>query len=108
MNMKISPLALLRKEYLVGTLHRKDLKRIPAEQFRKWLGDAIDAKLPEPNAMTLATCSLDGRPTARVVLMKHFDRHGLCFFTNQKSLKGRQLEKNPRAAAVFYWEALHK
>jgi pyridoxamine 5'-phosphate oxidase len=78
----------------------------PIIQFQRWLKDAVDAGIPQENAMTLATASADGKPSARIVLMKSVDAQGFTFFTNYQSRKGRDLQENPRAALIFYWEAL--
>jgi pyridoxamine 5'-phosphate oxidase len=78
----------------------------PIVQFQLWYKDAIDAEIPQANAMTLATADREGRPSARIVLMKNAEVRGFTFFTNYRSRKGRELEDNPCAALVFYWEAL--
>ena len=75
----------------------------PIKQFAKWFGEAEAAGLKLPNAMTLATATKDGEPSARMVLLKGFDDEGFVFFTNYGSRKGRELDENPRAALVFYW-----
>lgn len=80
----------------------------PVEQFRTWLADAAAAGLINPEAMTLATATPDGRPSARMVLLKGVDERGFVFFTNYESRKGAELEANPRAALVFYWAALER
>jgi pyridoxamine 5'-phosphate oxidase len=77
-------------------------------QFRRWLADAVAAQLPEPNAMTLATASADGRPSARTVLLKSVDADGFTFFTNYTSRKGIELAENPYASLVFGWFAMHR
>ncbi len=77
----------------------------PYEQFARWYAEAAP-RLVMPEAMALATASADGRPSVRMVLLKHWDTRGFVFYTNYLSLKGRQLEENPRAALLFYWEAL--
>jgi pyridoxamine 5'-phosphate oxidase len=74
--------------------------------FKKWFDAAIGAKLEEPNAMTLATATLQGKPSARMVLLKGFDHRGFVFYTNYQSRKGRELEQNPHAALVLYWQPL--
>ena len=79
------------------------IDRNPISQFQGWFDDAISAKLPMPDAMSLATVTPDGRPTARMVLLKQVDADGFVFFTNYQSSKARQLEINPYAALVFYW-----
>ena len=78
----------------------------PVELLRAWLQMAEEAELPNPNSMTLATIDPDGRPSARVVLLKHLDERGIVFYTNRNSRKGRALAANPRAALVFYWDVL--
>jgi pyridoxamine 5'-phosphate oxidase len=84
------------------------IDRDPIKQFQLWLNDAIAAKLPLPEAMTLATAMPDGRPSARMVLLKQVDHDGFVFFTNYNSAKARQLDANPYAALVFYWSQLDR
>ncbi|MBA2376038.1 MAG: pyridoxamine 5'-phosphate oxidase [Actinomycetota bacterium] len=98
----------LRQEYARSGLHESDLDPDPVEQFRAWLSDAFDANLVEPNAMTLATATSDGIPSARIVLLRGFDERGFCFYTNYEGRKGGELSSNPRAALVFYWGALER
>jgi pyridoxamine 5'-phosphate oxidase len=78
----------------------------PIRLFKKWFQAAVNAELHEPNAMTLATATRDGKPSARMVLLKGFDPQGFVFFTNYQSRKGRELEQNPQAALVLFWEPL--
>lgn len=80
----------------------------PIKQFQSWLNDAVAAQLPLPEAMTLATASPDGRPSARMVLLKQVDQDGFVFFTNYRSAKARQLDANPYASLVFYWAQLER
>lgn len=80
----------------------------PIIQFHRWYNDAIDAGIPQADAMTLATATKDGKPSARIVLMKMADARGFAFFTNYQSRKGRELAENPRAALIFYWELLSR
>ena len=80
----------------------------PIKQFARWFGDAAAAGLKLPNAMTLATATPDGSPSARVVLLKGFDADGFVFYTNYESQKGRELDANPRAALCFYWTELDR
>ena len=81
----------------------------PVVQFQAWFAEAKACPgITEPHAMSLATCSADGRPSVRVVLMKQIDKEGLVFYTNYDSRKGRELEANPQAAVVFYWGPLHR
>ena len=99
----------LRKEYTLFGLYRKDLFLDPYEQFRLWFEESVrTAGDREPNAMTLATASRTGVPSARVVLLKNFDARGLMFFTNYESRKAQQLAENPRAALTFHWPWLER
>lgn len=84
-------------------LHRRDLDPDPIKQFGNWFTAAIEARIRDVNAMSLATASADGRPSVRIVLLKTFDHDGFVFFTNYESEKGRQLTENPYAALCFYW-----
>lgn len=101
-------IASLRKEYASQVLLESDLLPNAIEQFRKWWEQAILAEIVEPNAMTLATASSDGMPSARVVLLKGFDNSGFAFYTNYKSFKAMQLDENPRACLVFHWKELER
>jgi pyridoxamine 5'-phosphate oxidase len=98
----------MRVEYSRGRLVEGEVDPDPIAQFRAWFEAATAAAVPEPNAMTLATATADGRPSARVVLLKGFDARGFCFFTNYESRKARELEANPRASLVFFWQALER
>jgi pyridoxamine 5'-phosphate oxidase len=102
------PLADLRKDYSLAGLLEKDLARDPFRQFEKWFQEVEAAKLPEPNAMILATAARDGRPAGRTVLLKGVDGRGFVFYTNYDSRKGRDLDANARAALVFPWIALER
>ena len=104
----MSSLSDLRKEYIRAGLDESDADPNPIEQFRKWFDEALAADLHEPNAMTLATATPDGKPSARVVLLKGFDARGFVFYTNYEGRKGRELAENPRAALVFYWGELER
>ncbi len=98
----------IRKDYATGELRREDLNADPVAQFGAWLQAAIDADLPEPTAMTLATVGENGQPSARVVLLKGVDAQGFRFYSSYESRKGRELRANPKAALVFYWHALER
>ena len=98
----------LRKEYTRAGLTEADAHPDPIEQFRWWFYDALAANLHEPNAMTLATSTPDGRPSARVVLLKGFDERGFVFYTNYEGRKARELDENPYCALVFYWGDLER
>jgi pyridoxamine 5'-phosphate oxidase len=89
-------------------LSEQDVDADPIKQFARWFTDAEAAGLKLPNAMTLATATADGVPSARVVLLKEFDRDGFVFYTNYESQKGRELDENPRAALCFYWPELDR
>ena len=89
-------------------LDEKEIHRDPIRQFQIWLDDAIAANIPLAEAMTLATATPDGRPAARMVLLKQVDQNGFVFFTNYRSAKARQLDANPYAAVVFYWNLLER
>jgi pyridoxamine 5'-phosphate oxidase len=101
-------LADLRREYTQAGLHRAELDSNPLAQFHKWFAQALAAQLIEPSAMTLATADKEGRPSARIVLLKAADENGFAFFTNYESRKGRELAENAHAALVFYWPELER
>jgi pyridoxamine 5'-phosphate oxidase len=104
----MNSLADLRKTYSLGSLSEQDVDRDPMRQFERWFAQALDAKLPEPNTMTLATVSEEGRPSTRIVLVKGVDARGFTFFTNYESRKGRELARNPYASLLFYWIELER
>ncbi|MCY7386733.1 MAG: pyridoxamine 5'-phosphate oxidase, partial [Burkholderiales bacterium] len=101
-------LADLRTDYKLASLDELDVATSPFTQFDKWFGEATKAELPEPNAMTLATCDAGGYPSARVVLIKEYDERGMVFFTNYQSHKGQDLAANNRAALLFFWPELER
>jgi pyridoxamine 5'-phosphate oxidase len=98
----------LRKEYQRERLRKANAAADPFAQFGSWLQEATESPLREPNAMTLATASADGRPSARMVLLKGFDERGFAFFTNFESRKGQELAENPVASLVFWWDILER
>lgn len=98
----------LRHDYNLAGLSEKDLARDPFRQFEKWFQEAEAAKIPEPNAMLLATAGRTGRPAARTMLLKGLDGRGFVFYTNFDSRKGRELEANPHASLLFPWIALER
>jgi pyridoxamine 5'-phosphate oxidase len=102
------PIANLRREYTLAGLRRAEMDADPMAQLARWFQQAIDAKVPEPNAMTLATATKRGQPSARIVLLKGMDKRGLTFFTNYESRKGRELSENPNASAVLFWPELER
>ena len=101
-------LAELRQEYARGALNQADVDPDPLQQFQRWLGEAIAAQLPEPNAMMLATADRTGRPYARAVLLKACDADGFVFYTNYRSDKGQQLAASPHAALLCLWLELER
>ena len=101
-------LASLRQEYMRAGLSESDADRDPMRQFERWFEDALRAKLPLPNAMTLATVARDGAPAARVVLLKGVERGGFVFYTNYRSRKGRELDERAQACLVFMWSELER
>jgi pyridoxamine 5'-phosphate oxidase len=101
-------LADLRREYARARLDETTISRDPVTEFARWFEEAVKAEVQEPNAMTLATATRDGVPSARIVLLKGFDQRGFVFFTDYRSRKGAELEGNPRAALVFYWGELER
>ena len=103
-----SSIADLRQNYTKAGLLEADLNSEPIAQFGVWFQQALDADLLEPNAMTLATATPDGKPTARIVLLKGVDERGFVFYTNYESQKGQQLIANPYAALVFLWDKLER
>jgi pyridoxamine 5'-phosphate oxidase len=100
--------AEIRKEYSYKSLNELEVEADPIKQFNIWWQDALEAKILEVNAMTLATASSDGIPSARTVLMKGFSQKGFVFFTNYNSFKGQQLSENPKACLVFFWKELER
>ena len=93
----------LRQDYNAASLNETDVDANPIRQFDKWFNEAINYKVHEPNAMTLATATNDGRPSARIVLLKGFSEDGFKFYTNYLSRKGKEISKNPLGALIFYW-----
>ncbi len=90
----------------LAALDEEDVDPDPIRQFARWLSEAVDAGILEPSAMTVATATRDGHPSARMVLLRGFDERGFVFYTNYESDKGRDLAENPQASLVFYWDVL--
>ncbi len=93
----------MRESYYTDGLNENTIERNPIKLFEIWFNYAIEKKVLEPNAMTLATADKNGKPSARIVLLKDYSEEGFVFFTNYNSIKGIQLEKNPTSALVFWW-----
>lgn len=104
----MTTLADLRKDYARGSLDEASVDANPFRQFEAWFRQAQDARLPEPNTMTLATVDARGYPSARIVLIKGVDERGFVFFTNYESRKGQDLAVNPHASLLFYWIELER
>ncbi|NCJ07267.1 pyridoxamine 5'-phosphate oxidase [Synechococcales cyanobacterium C] len=108
MNASTLDLASLRQDYRQHELLEANVKADPLQQFQVWFAEAIDAQVPEPNAMTLATVSTEGKPVARMVLLKEATEQGFVFYTNFDSRKGQNLAHFPWAALVFWWAELER
>jgi pyridoxamine 5'-phosphate oxidase len=106
--MKQEDIQNIRNEYLAASLSENVAHADPIKQFEKWFNDALNAELQEPTAMTLATATHDGRPSARIVLMKGFDGNGFVFYTNYLSRKGKEIAKNPLGSLLFFWGTLER
>ncbi|HMP76558.1 MAG TPA: pyridoxamine 5'-phosphate oxidase [Kiritimatiellia bacterium] len=100
--------ARLRREYTQRGLDEADAPPEPWALFTRWMHEAIEAQIAEPNAMAVATAGADGRPGVRTVLMKQYDANGVVFFTNFQSRKGRELLENPQASALLFWKELER
>ena len=98
----------LREQYKKGSLSKKDVLKDPIAQLVNWVNEAINAKVPEPNAMCLATVSEKGKPSARIVLLKEISATGIIFYTNYESRKGREIASNNDVAIVFNWLELQR
>lgn len=98
----------LREDYRARTLDITDVAKDPIQQFELWFKEALDSAIKETNAMTLATVNSKGQPSARIVLLKEFDKKGFVFYTNYNSKKGIELAQNPNVALVFLWKELER
>jgi pyridoxamine 5'-phosphate oxidase len=108
MNPPSTPLSELRTEYKRAVLDEQDVDPDPLIQFNRWFEQAVAAQVPEPNAMTLATADAEGRPSARIVLLKDTADGAFTFYTNYASRKGRELAARPLAALLFFWPELER
>lgn len=104
----MTSIADIRRNYMRHRLDDQHILPDPIDQFRTWFDEALKAEVLEPNAMTLATADTEGRPSARVVLLKDVQSDGFVFFTNYESRKGHELLTNPHAALVFFWPELER
>jgi pyridoxamine 5'-phosphate oxidase len=101
-------IASMRKVYKLKSLREEDVKPHPIDQFEIWWTEAIEQQVDEPNAMTLATCTASGRPSARIVLLKRVDKRGFVFYTNYESRKAKEIEENAYVALLFFWKTLER
>lgn len=107
--MKVNnSIADIRKVYQLQSLLEKDVNADPIKQFETWWQQAIESKIEEPNAMTLATCNDEGKPSARIVLLKGIKKNGFIFFTNYQSRKAKEIEKNSFVSLLFFWKELER
>ena len=97
-----------RREYLHGQLAKENIDDDPIRQFGHWMHDAVEAQITDATCTTLATCGDDGMPSARIVLLKHHDDAGFCWYTHYQSAKGIQLQQNPKASLLFYWREMDR
>lgn len=104
----MNDISAIRKEYKLKALDESDVHADPVTQFRLWWTEAIDSSIEEVNAMTLATADENGKPSARILLLKGYDEKGFIFFTNYQSHKATDLETNPQASLVFFWKELER
>ncbi len=98
----------LRRDYHLRSLSEKDVDSNPMKQFEKWWHESIQNDIVEPNAMTLATCGSNGKPSARIVLLKGVHEDGFLFFSNYNSRKGQEIESNPFVSLVFLWKEIER
>ena len=101
-------LTALRRNYTLSSLSEEDVEPDPIRQFERWFADAVSARVPEPNAMTLATATRYGVPSARIVLLKGVDTNGFAFYTDYRSRKAAELTENPLAALTFLWKEIER
>ena len=104
----VNKISELREDYREDGLFEPEMHPNPIEQFNRWMQEALDADVQQPNALTLSTATLQGRPSARVVLLKHVQEEGFVFFTNYESQKSKELDTNPLASMVFTWLPLSR
>ena len=104
----MKPITDIRKEYSKSTLDTGSVAKDPITQFERWFDEAMESKVPEPNALTLSTVSEDGRPSGRIVLLKGVEKGKFIFYTNYQSQKGKELENNPACSLTFFWPELER
>lgn len=104
----MQPIANIRRDYKLQSLNEADVETNALEQFTKWWNEAINSNIDEVNAMTLATVAANGKPSARIVLLKGYEENGFIFFTNYQSRKGEDIAANKNAALLFFWKELER
>ncbi len=104
----MNKIADMREDYKLKSLDKHDVLKNPIDQFKIWFEEAVKSKMPEANAMTLATASKNGFPSARTILLKEITKDGFIFYTNYKSRKGQEMKENPNVALVFTWLGLQR
>lgn len=104
----MNDIAAIRKDYILQSLDEKDVLPDPVRQFEKWWNEVLGSEIEEVNAMTLATATKSGKPSARIVLLKGFDARGFVFYTNYESHKAIEIAENPHACLVFFWKELER
>ena len=108
MDKKAVDLTAIRRDYSAADFLRSHLESDPVTQFSKWFEQAREVKPDDVSSMTLATANASGMPSARIVLLKHYDTQGFCWYTDYESLKGQDLAENPQAELMFYWDGLER
>ena len=98
----------LRHDFTKQMLDKTDVNTDPVLQFEKWFKEAVDAKVNEPNAMSISTVSAEGKPSSRIVLLRNFDQDGFVFYSNYNSRKGMEIHANPYASLLFFWPELER
>jgi pyridoxamine 5'-phosphate oxidase len=98
----------LRHDFAKQTLNESEVNASPVLQFEKWFKEAINANVNEPNAMTVCTATKEGKPSARILLLRNFNENGFVYYTNYNSRKGHEIEENPNAALLFFWPELER
>ncbi len=106
--IQVMKIADIRRDYKLQSLSEDEVSSNPFDQFSKWWDAAVEAQIDEVNAMTLATADKNGKPRARIVLLKGYDERGFVFFTNYNSQKGKELLENPQVSIVFFWKELER
>ena len=106
--MNKEELQALRTDYSRHSLSEEEVHEEPIEQFRRWLTEAVKAEVDEPNAMTLSTVDANNRPKSRIVLIKGIEEHGIVFYTNYESDKGREIAEHPHVSVCFFWTELER